>query len=100
LSRLLANHSFGAQIKWSFDYEESKHHSADDVYEKVISFCHGYGPSPVYVEFVDAMQVMAEAANGVDAGEEKMINSFSKRLMDRFQKDAEALFRYKNDLSD
>jgi tellurite resistance protein len=97
LQKFFGNHSQGEDVVWSFEYEESHKSSIDDVYNKVIDYCHNYGSSPVYVEFITAMQTIAEAANGIDDNESKIINSFSNDLLERFQKDAEKLIELKNE---
>lgn len=87
LNELLSKHSWASEIKWSFNYEESKNSTTEDIYNKVLNFCHSYGPTPVYEEFIDAMKFVANASDGIDENESKMINSFSKDLIARFQSD-------------
>lgn len=87
LENVLASHSWAKSIKWSFNYELNKQQDIDTLYNKVIDFCHHYGPSPVYEEFISAMRKVAEAFGGVDENEEKMISSFSADLIERFQAD-------------
>lgn len=87
LENVLASHSWAKSIKWSFNYELGKKQDIDSVYNKVIDFCHRYGPSPVYEEFISVMRKVAEAFGGVDESEEKMISSFSTDLIKRFQAD-------------
>ncbi|MCU4176752.1 TerB family tellurite resistance protein [Carboxylicivirga sp. N1Y90] len=94
LKNLLSNHSWGSDILWSFEYEASKDSSVEEIYNKVINFCHSYGPAPQYEEFIKAMNVIAEASNGVDADESKIISSFSKDLLERFKNDLERLSFY------
>lgn len=94
LKTLLSKHSFGSDIIWSFEYEESKDSSVEEIYNKVINFCHSYGPAPQYDEFIKAMKIIAEASNGIDADESKVITSFSKDLMQRFKNDLERLSIY------
>lgn len=89
LNQLLTNHSSGKEIKWSFNYEANKDSSVEDTYKKVIDFCKNYGPAPEYVEFIDSMKTIANATNGIDPQESKVINSFSSDLIERFQKDLE-----------
>ncbi len=91
LKELLKNHPWGSEIQWSFNYEESKNASLEETYQKVINFCKHYGPAQEYTEFIDAMNVIAQSSNGIDANESKVINSFSKDLMERFHKDIEKL---------
>ena len=100
LKSLLKNHALKDEILWSFEYEEGKESSVEEVYQKVINFCHGYGPAHQYQEFIAAMKAIAEAANGVDENESKIINSFSKDLLARFQRDAEKLLIFKDDMKD
>ncbi len=91
LSELLKGHAWSEEIKWSFDYESNKNSSVEEVYNKVINACHSYGPSPEYEEFIQAMNLIAEATNGVDENEAKIIDSFSKDLIERFMRDIERL---------
>ena len=95
LKNLLKNHSSGSEIIWSFEYEESRDFPVDKIYNKVINYCHSYGPAPEYEEFIEAMKIIAEASDGIDDRESKIINSFSKDLLERFKKDTEKLINYK-----
>lgn len=90
MKTLLKDHPLGAEINWSFNYEETKEQSVDEVYHKVISYCKHYGPAPQYTEFINAMEIIAEAAGGKDKTEENIINSFSKDLITKFRRDVEA----------
>jgi len=98
LKKLLRNHMSEEDILWSFEYEESKNSSVEEIYNKVINFCHNYGPAPQYNEFIKAMEVVATASNGIEASEEKIIHSFSKDLMVRFQSDIDKLKIFEEDI--
>ena len=100
LKKLLQNHALEESIMWSFEYEESKNTSVEEIYNKAINFCHSYGPAAQYQEFINAMQVIAEAAEGINDNESKIINSFSKDLLARFQSDAEKLLTFADDMKD
>ena len=89
LKKLFENHPWGKEIMWSFNYEDNKASTVDEVYNKVISYCHSIGATPEFEEFKSAMNTIAQAADGVDAKEDKIITSFSKDLIIRFQKDLE-----------
>lgn len=91
LKKILKKHSWADEIKWSFDYEEANKHSVDDVYAKVISVCTRIGPSPIYNEFIESMNLIANADNQLDDQESKTINSFSSDLIERFKKDISSL---------
>ena len=39
----LSSHKWGADIKWSFDYEVKKNASVEELYKKVISYCEMHG---------------------------------------------------------
>jgi uncharacterized tellurite resistance protein B-like protein len=97
LKKFLSNHAYKGEIEWSFFYEEKNNHNIDDVYKKVLDCCHSHGPSPIYVEFVEAMKTIANAVDGIDEKEEKFIQSFSADLLARFQRDAERLLKSKDD---
>lgn len=93
LQSLLQGHAWAEQIEWSFNYEESQDADINDLYKKVISICHRMGPSPEYAEFIEAMKTIAAAADGIDEAESKVMNSFSKDLIARFQNDIDNLKR-------
>lgn len=91
LNEMLKNHPWASQIKWSFDYEETKNSSIEETYNKVINFCHSYGPTPEYDEFISAMKMVAKSSNGIDHNESEIISSFSKDLIERFQRDLDKM---------
>lgn len=91
LKEILKGHEWANQIEWSFNYEESKQPTIDDLYNKVITVCHRIGPSPVYDEFIKSMKILAEASDGIDKDESKIIRSFSNDLIARFKKDIEGI---------
>jgi len=100
LKKLLQNHASKDEILWSFEYEEAHNTSVEEIYKKVINFCHSYGPAAQYQEFIEAMNIIANAAEGVDENESKIINSFSKDLLARFQSDAEKLLTFADNMED
>lgn len=91
LDDLLANHPWASTIAWSFNYELTKNKDVEDLYKKVMNACHDYGPTPEYDEFIEVMNVIASASEGVDQHEEKVMNSFSKDLINRFINDTDKL---------
>lgn len=91
LNKILANHAWASEIKWSFEYEATKNFPVEKIYNKVINFCHSYGPTKEYEEFIEAMKIIANAAEGIDQSESKIINSFSKDLITRFKNDLERM---------
>ena len=78
LEEIVENHPWSTPIKWSFEYEKSKAKNLDEVYNKVINFCHQHGPSPHYTDFISAMEKVAAAANGIESSESDMIQSFQR----------------------
>lgn len=91
LEKLLEGHPFGSNIKWSFDYENRKNHDVEEVYKKVISFCHSYGPAAEYAEFILLMENIAKAYQGIEQSEDRVMKSFTKNLTERFKRDLERL---------
>lgn len=92
LYKILDNHPWASNIRWSFDYERDKNHSVEQTYNKVINFCHRYGPTAEYEEFIDVMNKIAEASGTVEPEQEHIINSFTADLTERFRKDIEKLY--------
>ncbi|MEM6800046.1 MAG: TerB family tellurite resistance protein [Bacteroidota bacterium] len=91
LENMLAEHPWGKEIKWSFDYEVKQGSSIEELYKKVILFCQDYGPDPEYQAMLDVMEKMAAASAGIDRSEKTVIDSFSKGLTERFKRDIEKL---------
>lgn len=89
LKAIIKDHEMAAEIKWSFDYEMAKKSDPEEVYKKVIDVCHHYGPSPIYADFKRAITTIANASDGIDGAEQEKINSFSRDLVARFQRDLE-----------
>jgi tellurite resistance protein len=91
LEKIVNLHPKGAAIRWSFNYEKNRNADPEEVYDKVLSACHSYGPSPIYNEFIQAMHQIADAAAGIEEAESEKIQAFSDDLIARFQKDIERL---------
>ncbi len=88
---LLKEHEWAKEIKWSFDYASDNNWDVEKTYQSVIFFCHEYGPAPEYTEFISSMKTIADAVKSTNDSEDKYINSFSKDLIERFQKDLDEL---------
>jgi len=93
LHKLLKDHNHKEAIQWSFDYEVSKDRSVENTYEKIIAICQRIGPSPIYDEFIAAMQTIAKADTVVDQNESDIISSFCHDLITQFQLDIEGLYQ-------
>jgi len=91
LERIIADHPWASTIKWSFEYEFKKHHSVNEVYHKVLSFCEAHGPAPEYVEFIDVITRIADASDGIDNQEMALIENFSRTLSEKFIEDLDKL---------
>ena len=91
LEELLADHPWGREIKWSFDYEVKQGTSPEDLYRKVILYCEAHGPDPEYKSMLEIMQAMAEASAGVDVDEQTIVDSFVIALTERFKEDIERI---------
>ncbi len=83
----LRDHPWGGDIKWSFDYEVSKGSTIDELYKKVISYCKIHGPDPEYDFLINILEEVAQASNGIDEKEQKIIDNFSKDLLEKFKTD-------------
>ncbi len=90
LEEIIRHHPWGKEIKWSFDYEARVKKPLEEVYKKAINYCHSYGPTAEYVEFVELLTLVADASEGIDHHEELVISNFSKHLVERFKADLDA----------
>ncbi|WP_299453411.1 TerB family tellurite resistance protein [uncultured Microscilla sp.] len=89
LENILTAHPWASQIRWSFDYESKKGMNPEDSYKKALDIFKEHGPDPDYVYLLDVLKKVAEASDGIDANEQKVIDSFQSDLYKRFVKDAE-----------
>ena len=92
LEKILQSHPRGQEIKWSFDYENENQNNIEKLYKKVIEVFSDNGPDEEYDFMIYALTKIAEAKDGMGSKEEKVINSFSKDLLERFKKDIDNLF--------
>lgn len=91
LQELLKDHPWANDIERSFNYEVKKASDPEDIYQKVISFCQHHGPSPIYAEFIAAIDKIANADGRLEESELRVKNSFSQDLVTRFQKDIDKI---------
>lgn len=91
LEEILIGHPKGKDIKWSFDYEANNQTDIETLYKKVIEVFSDNGPDQSYDFMIYALTKVAEASEGVDTDEEKVINNFTKDLLERFKKDIEII---------
>jgi uncharacterized tellurite resistance protein B-like protein len=89
IERVLKEHPWAKEIKWSFDYEKQKQHTLEESYSKAIDICKENGPDPEYKYFLDVMITVAEAFDGIVPQELSIIDNFVADLKDRFMKDLE-----------
>jgi len=87
LEQKLANHKWGADIKWSFDYEVNKQNDPEMLYKKVMTYCEMHGPDPEYHFLMELLETIAKASNGVDADEAGVMNDFTQDLTNKFKAD-------------
>ncbi len=92
LENLLAQHPWGRDIKWSFDYERKKERDVEGGYAKVIDFCKFGGEHAEYKNMIDIMQKVAAASNGVDTSEQEKIDSISAALSSKFKQDLHKIY--------
>ena len=91
LDKILANHPWAAEIKWSFNCEASKNNDLEDIYKKVIMACHDNGPDPEFQFMQEVMEAVAAASAGVDEKEDAKIKGFIQDLTARFRADIEKM---------
>lgn len=87
----LANHPWGKDIKWSFDYEVKKQRNVDLLYNRVIAYCEEHGPDKEYAFLLNTLDEVATASNGMDSNEQVIIDDFKRDLIKRFKSDLERI---------
>ncbi|MGY3795330.1 tellurite resistance TerB family protein [uncultured Aquimarina sp.] len=92
LEEILKAHPKGQDIKWSFDYENRNDSDIETLYKKIIEVFSDNGPDEEYDFMIYALTRIAEAKDGIEANEQKVITNFSKDLLERFKKDIDNLF--------
>jgi hypothetical protein len=92
LDKILENHPWAKEIKWSFNYEFTKNSNPEDLYKKVIMACHDNGPDPEFQFMIEVMEAVAAAKEGKDEAEAARIKNFVADLTERFRKDIEKLY--------
>ncbi len=91
LHKIVEDHPWAKEIKWSFKYESGKNSDPEALYKKVLMACHDYGPSPEYAFMIEVMEAVAAASAGVDASERQRMEGFVQDLTTRFKQDVESL---------
>lgn len=87
LKQLLSSHPNGKDIQWSFDYETQQNSDIETLYKKVIAVFSDHGPDEEYDFMIQTLHKVAEASDGVDKSEEKVMTNFTRDLLQRFTKD-------------
>jgi len=87
----LADHPWGEDIQWSFDYEVRKGNDLEDLYKKVIDYCEMHGPEKEYQFLIDLMEEVTEASAGIDANEKAVMDDFVQTLTNKFKADIERI---------
>jgi uncharacterized tellurite resistance protein B-like protein len=81
---LLKDQSWGADVAWSFDYEDKKALPLQDAYHRALDTCKAYGPAEEYAFLFKALQEVAEAHEGVEEQEKNVIFRFTQELRNHF----------------
>ena len=91
IEKKLANHPWGSEIKWSFDYEVSKGNSIEELYKKVISYCEIHGPDEEYDFLIELLKDVAKADGNKNGNERVIIEGFTNDLIQKFKQDLQNL---------
>jgi uncharacterized tellurite resistance protein B-like protein len=96
LNEILKGHPWSEDIwsediKWSFNYEAKKDHNVEYLYKKVIDTFEQHGADPEYAYFIKAIEQLAEASDGIDEKEGKLINKITKDIAVKLKMDVDKL---------
>ncbi|MBK7869300.1 MAG: TerB family tellurite resistance protein [Saprospiraceae bacterium] len=84
LQEILQQHTWASQVQWSFEYEKTHETSLDDAYAKALDTCKEYGPAPEYAHLFDILYQIAQASNGLDAKEARVMVQLKLELTEHF----------------
>ena len=91
IEQKLANHKWGEDIKWSFDYEIKKNRSIEELYDRVITYCEMHGPDAEYQFLMEVIEEVANASNGIEDKEQQVMDDFVRDMTNKFKKDMERI---------
>jgi uncharacterized tellurite resistance protein B-like protein len=91
LEDILEGHPKAKEIKWSFDYENENQNDVETLYKKIIEVFSDNGPDEEYDFMIYALAKIADASEGMNTNEEKLITNFSRDLLKRFKNDIEKI---------
>lgn len=91
LEKVLAKHPWAKEIEWAFNYDMEHDSPVDYLYNKVLDFCHNFGPSPEYKFLIELLEQVANSSGTVNEKEQVVINKFTTELTERFKKDIDEL---------
>ena len=84
LQQVLLAHPWSREIKWSFDFENSREQSVEEAFSKAIETCKEYGPSTEYAFLFEVLQAIAAASHGTDTNEAIIIQRFKNEIKEHF----------------
>lgn len=87
LQDILQQHAWAQEVEWSFNYEVKNQKDINDAYERALDTFREYGPTPEYEYLIEILEKVAQASDGIDSKEEKIIQGFQDDLKDRFIND-------------
>ena len=85
LSRILGDHPWAKEIKWSFDYEKKKEKNLEAAFDNALDTCKSFGASTDYPFLFEILDKIAAVSDGVHEQEEALISKFKTELMAHFQ---------------
>ncbi len=90
LQDILQQHAWAQEVEWSFNYEVKNQKDINDAYERAVDTFREYGPTPEYEYLIEILEKVAQASDGIDSKEEKIIQGFQDDLKTRFINDLNA----------
>ncbi|CAL2107716.1 TerB family tellurite resistance protein [Tenacibaculum sp. 190524A02b] len=91
IEKRLADHKWGDDIKWSFNYEVNKQNDVNKLYKKVIAYCEDHGPDEEYEFLLDVLEEVSRSSNGIVKEEREVMDNFTNDLIKKFREDIERI---------
>lgn len=84
LEKVLAEHPWGKEIRWSFNYEIKKENQLMETYNKALETLKENGPHPDYAYLIEVLEAVAAASDGFQKKEGQIISNLQKSLKSHF----------------
>ncbi len=82
LHETIENHPWAREIVWSFNYETTRNRPIHTTLQKAMAVFEQYGPCEEYEFFIDLVERVADAFDGIVPQEEEILELLREELLE------------------